>query len=204
MNNTTTCPECGRQLRIPESLTGKALKCPACRHTFTPEPDKDEPAPRIAERLEPAAVEPLDRGRRDEDLPEPVEEWRVRRRKDEDDFDDERDERRRKRRRGFQDDLVEHRGTLILILGICSFVIFPIPFGPIAWIFGNNDIKEIRAGRMDPEGENTTQIGRYMGMASTLLTLFCTVLLCGIVGVFILAASSSTGAISLSLTRIIL
>jgi hypothetical protein len=189
MNNFTTCPECRRQLRIPESLTGQALKCPACGHTFSAEQETDEPAPRAIERPEPVTEEHNYRKsrQRDEDLPEPAEERRVRRGRDDDDFDDRRDDRRR-RRREYEQELVEHRGTFILIMGICSFVITPIPFGPIAWIMGNSDIKEIRAGRMDPEGESSTQIGRYMGMASTLLSLLCMVVVCGVVGmIFALA-----------------
>ncbi|MFL5342904.1 MAG: hypothetical protein ACJ8F7_22445 [Gemmataceae bacterium] len=63
-----------------------------------------------------------------------------------------------------------HRGTMILIFGILSFVVCPI-FGAVAWIMGNNDMKEIRAGTMDPEGEQLTNIGRILGMVSCALFL---------------------------------
>lgn len=45
---------------------------------------------------------------------------------------------------------------------------------------GNNDLREMRAGRMDPEGEGQTNAGRICGMVSTiiaacLLLLYCVV-----------------------------
>ena len=53
-----------------------------------------------------------------------------------------------------------HRGTLILVLGILSLVGCGIFTGIPAWIMGNNDMKEIRAGTMDPAGEQMTNIGK--------------------------------------------
>jgi hypothetical protein len=78
-----------------------------------------------------------------------------------------------------------HRGTMILVLGILSLVIGclgPI-LGPIAWIMGNKDLQEIRAGRMDPAGEQTTNIGRILGMVGTILWAAGILLYCLIVGV---------------------
>ena len=63
-----------------------------------------------------------------------------------------------------------------MVFGILGLVLAPLIFGPIAWIMGNNDMKEIQAGRMDPEGESTTNIGRILGMVSTIL---------GIIGILI-------------------
>ena len=40
-----------------------------------------------------------------------------------------------------------------------------------AWIMGNADLKEIRAGRMDPEGESQTNIGRVLGMVTCIITM---------------------------------
>ena len=59
-----------------------------------------------------------------------------------------------------------HRGTLILVLGILSLVCCTIFTGIPAWIMGNGDLKEIRAGRMDPAGETLTNVGRILGMVS--------------------------------------
>ena len=44
---------------------------------------------------------------------------------------------------------------------------------------GSNDLKEIRAGRMDPEGEGTTNGGRICGIIGTFLNLVIPVC-CGI------------------------
>ena len=61
-----------------------------------------------------------------------------------------------------------HRGTLILVFGILGIIVCGI-FAPIAWIMGNADISEIRAGTMDPSGEQLTNIGRILGMVGTIL-----------------------------------
>jgi hypothetical protein len=63
-----------------------------------------------------------------------------------------------------------------MVLGILAVVpahgmMLSLILGPIAWILGNNDLKEIRAGRMDPEGEGMTQAGRVCGIIGTFLGL---------------------------------
>lgn len=70
-----------------------------------------------------------------------------------------------------------HRGVLILVLGILSLVFFGIILGPIAWILGNSDLKKIRAGTMDPEGEQMTNIGRILGIVGTIINV---VICCGL------------------------
>ena len=64
-----------------------------------------------------------------------------------------------------------HRGVLILVFGILGITVCGI-FGPIAWIMGNADLNEIRAGTMDPSGEQLTNIGRILGMIGTILIVF--------------------------------
>jgi hypothetical protein len=63
-----------------------------------------------------------------------------------------------------------HRGGIILALGIlgivCCFIL-----GIIAWVMGNNDLKEMAAGRMDPSGEGLTQAGKICGMVSVILQI---------------------------------
>jgi predicted Zn finger-like uncharacterized protein len=154
------CPSCNRKLRVPDELLGKQVKCPTCGTTFTagdavPPPPTEVEAPPPRRRPSPPP---------------------------EDDYDDEDDEpRRSSRRRRSGRYLQPHRGPLILVLGILSLVTGTAPIlGPIAWILGNNDLKEIRAGRMDPEGESATQAGRICGMIATIMaivslviTLFC-------------------------------
>jgi hypothetical protein len=69
-----------------------------------------------------------------------------------------------------------HRGVLILVLGILSLVFCGLFTGIPAWIMGNNDLKEIRAGAVDREGESLTNIGRILGMVGTILNIL---FLCG-------------------------
>lgn len=61
-----------------------------------------------------------------------------------------------------------HRGTLILIFGILSIVVCSF-LGIPAWIMGNNDLKEMDSGLMDPAGRDNTNAGRICGMIGTIL-----------------------------------
>ncbi len=61
--------------------------------------------------------------------------------------------------------LKPHRGTLVLVLGILGIACCMI-CGIIAWVMGNNDLKEMDAGIMDPEGKSITQAGKICGMVS--------------------------------------
>lgn len=64
-----------------------------------------------------------------------------------------------------------HRGTMIMVLGILSIFVCQIILGPIAWIMGNNDLKEMAAGRMDRSGEQQTKTGKICGMVGTFLAI---------------------------------
>jgi len=64
--------------------------------------------------------------------------------------------------------LASHRGVLILILGIVGLVVCQ-PVGIAAWVMGNSDLKEMDAGRMDPEGRSFTQVGKILGIISVVL-----------------------------------
>jgi len=66
--------------------------------------------------------------------------------------------------------LQSHRGRAILTLGILGMVICII-CGIIAWVMGNNDLREMDAGRMDPAGRGMTRAGRICGMISVILTV---------------------------------
>ena len=63
-----------------------------------------------------------------------------------------------------------HRGTLILILGIlgilCCFVC-----GIIAWVLGNQDMKDMAAGTMDPTGMGMTKAGKILGIISIVIAV---------------------------------
>ena len=63
-----------------------------------------------------------------------------------------------------------HRGGAVLALGIIGLIVCPI-CGIIAWVMGNGDLREIRSGRMDRNGEGMTQAGRICGMIATILAI---------------------------------
>jgi predicted Zn finger-like uncharacterized protein len=79
--------------------------------------------------------------------------------------------------RGRRADLAPHRGTMVLVLGICSLgamLIFPLAIagivcGIIAWIFGHKDLARIKNREMDPEGEGPTKAGMICGMIGTIV-----------------------------------
>jgi hypothetical protein len=43
-----------------------------------------------------------------------------------------------------------------------------MPAGIVAWVLGYQDLKAMRAGRMDPSGDSTTRAGMILGMVVTL------------------------------------
>jgi len=61
-----------------------------------------------------------------------------------------------------------HRGSAVLTLGILGLVVCGI-CGIIAWVMGNTDMVQIRAGRMDRSGEGMTNAGRICGIIGTIL-----------------------------------
>jgi hypothetical protein len=66
--------------------------------------------------------------------------------------------------------LAPHRGGLILVFGILAWSVCPI-FGFLAWIMGSSDLRQMRAGRMDPRGESLTQVGSVLGMINVVLVV---------------------------------
>ena len=68
-----------------------------------------------------------------------------------------------------------HRGVLILVFGILTWFTCII-FGILAWIWGNQDLAEMKAGRMDPEGMGLTNAGRILGMINVILAIVVIVL----------------------------
>ncbi len=63
-----------------------------------------------------------------------------------------------------------HRGGTVLALGIIGLVVCFI-FGIFAWVMGSNDLREMRAGRMDTTGRGLTQAGQICGIIGVLLGL---------------------------------
>ena len=84
-----------------------------------------------------------------------------------------------------QQPLKPHRGGIVLALGILGIVVCFI-CGIIAWVMGNNDIRQMNAGTMDPSGRGLTQAGKICGMIGVILTIsvlviYLLILLIGII-----------------------
>jgi hypothetical protein len=73
-----------------------------------------------------------------------------------------------------------HRGTMILVFGILSWVCCFI-FGILAWVMGNRDLREMDAGIMDPAGRETTKAGRLVGMIHIIVA-------CCVLGIYLVIA----------------
>jgi len=59
---------------------------------------------------------------------------------------------------------------MVLVFGVIGLIVCP-PFGIAAWIMGRNDLREMNAGRMDPDGRDQTNAGRILGIVATVLLL---------------------------------
>jgi predicted Zn finger-like uncharacterized protein len=167
MANIIDCPSCQRRLRVPDELLGTNVKCPSCGTMFTTAASQPAPPPPAApqsyaeappkapprERVAAPPRNEFDFGGADPGYP----------------YDPSLDRAR----------LQPHRGTMILVFGILSLVACSI-FGPIAWVMGSNDLAEMRAGRMDPEGRSTTEAGRICGMIASILLIIGLVFMCGL------------------------
>jgi len=82
-----------------------------------------------------------------------------------------------------QQPLKPHRGGVVLALGILGIVVCFI-CGIIAWVMGNNDIREMNAGTMDSSGRGLTQAGKICGMISVILWIVGLVVWVLIFGLF--------------------
>lgn len=79
-------------------------------------------------------------------------------------------------------------GTMILVLGILSLVICGL-LGPVAWIMGNNSLRDINAGLADPNERGLVVAGRILGMITcAFVVLAC----CFYIGFFGLMFSAVT------------
>jgi predicted Zn finger-like uncharacterized protein len=97
MPEIVNCPQCARQLRVPDDLLGKKVKCPSCEKIFTAAakaPTAKPPVPAVEEeRFEEDAR--LERRRR---RPVPEDDY------DDEPVDEEEHEERPRRRRRFEDE----------------------------------------------------------------------------------------------------
>lgn len=152
------CSSCGKTLRVPDEHLGKSARCPACQtiNLIQPKMAGSEtepiPAPPIQDR--PVYNDLPSKPSVDYSTPpqfNPYAATEIR------------------SVSGFRK---PHRGGMVLTLGIVSLVcnLFFVP-GILAWAFGNSDLKQMKAGAMDREGESLTMVGMILGIISTLLPL---------------------------------
>jgi hypothetical protein len=72
-------------------------------------------------------------------------------------------------------DYEPHRGRWIKALGLIGLVggvlFFGVPLllGPFVWMLGSRDLRAMRDGHMDPKGRKSTRIGRWCGIAASVL-----------------------------------
>ena len=83
--------------------------------------------------------------------------------------------------------LAPHRGGVVLTLALLGFVSSCAILSIMAWVMGNNDLREMREGRMDPEGQSLTQAGYVIGMLLSILWIGAAVV--GLFVVLIIAAN---------------
>lgn len=176
-----SCPECQRPLRVPDHLLGTQVRCPGCQAIFRASTGEAAPLTSPAGIREDDAPPtlPAPEPSRRRLPPKPLLDDR-----DDEDEDDDFDYRPSRRRRW-----APHRGGMILTFGILSIVGWllcaqlPLSFfGIAAWIMGHADLKEIKAGRMDPAGEGLTRAGWILGIIGTVL------LIAGVVGCMMIVA----------------
>ena len=180
------CPKCSSRLSVLPSDVGLDVECPNCQTVYRATRADAPPTPRVESpsgRPMSSVLVKYGSGAKknrdddeDDDRPSRRRKKRSRRDDDDDEDDDDRPVRRRRSRRSGRR-YEPHRGTLILVFGILGLFISAI-FGIVAWILGSADLKEMDAGRMDPEGRSNTQIGVYLGMASVILTAVVVLCVC--------------------------
>jgi outer membrane protein assembly factor BamE (lipoprotein component of BamABCDE complex) len=56
----------------------------------------------------------------------------------------------------------------MLVLGIMSIIVGPPIVSIITWVMARTDLKEMDAGRMDPEGRSQTQLACLLAILSTI------------------------------------
>lgn len=201
MSIIADCQSCGRKLRVPDELLGRAVKCPTCGKEFearadtapalqvVSETNAAAPAPPPLLEEEPAEDTKHCRGcgrtlpRAAQRCPHCDEDLRgsgAGRRPWESDPPPSYDSGRPWDQPALRRDCEPERGGLILTLGILSLFL-PL-LGPVlgitALVMAIGDMRNMRLGQMDPRGMNATQAGMICGIIGTVLEGFLS-LCCG-------------------------
>jgi hypothetical protein len=129
----TSCPSCGKTLRVPDTLIGKSVKCPSCQTQFSAgegagATESPPPLPRDSRRDEGIREEtPSRRPAREEEYEDDRPSRRPARRNDDyedddrdrdDEFDDDRPRRRRSRRsREYAESKVAGPAICLMVVG---------------------------------------------------------------------------------------
>jgi hypothetical protein len=203
MKTIVSCPECRRDLQVPDELLGRSVQCPDCKHPFVAQ-SRDAPIPitsvSTAQSPAPAAT-PSAAPTMWEEPARPAKS----RRRDEDDGDDDLDDLRVGRRRssGGPD-----RGGIILALGIVSLVLaffsfiiyflpiwlIPLVVGVFGWIMGQRDLRSMRAGTMNSSNHVMTLVGMILSIVGVGVSVCVGIFSCGMlafIGIMIIFAANA-------------
>ena len=157
------CTGCGQTLRVADEHAGKKARCPACG-TIVQVPEAGMPAPFVPSPEKPFSAPSPDSPFSAPPQPAP----------DVNPFGDRPEPALNPYASPgappikLQAYSKPHRGGLILTFSILG-VLCCMPFCIAAWVMGSTDLKEIRAGRMDPSGQGMTQAGMIIGIVGTVL-----------------------------------
>jgi hypothetical protein len=182
MPELVRCPACGVRVQMSDAVVGKQVACFACRHRFVAR--TDVPAPPAPA---PVPQRPFDRARQDE-LPlcpgcgRRVS-WNAPRCPS---CDEELEPEAGPRLRPLPQrrDWEPHRGKMLLVMGNVSLALggltlctagiaspLSVVLGAVTWWLAQRDLEEMRAGRMDPGGQSSTEAGRAGGLVGAILGL---------------------------------
>jgi phage FluMu protein Com len=190
---TIKCPHCEKTLGVPAEAVGKMVRCPACQTAFPIAPPTQGPAsPTIGSGATVPAPRATNPGapppeREKESIStrrKRTEEAEERKKKRHGEKNEQEPDRKKKKQQDDQNPFAlqdedgrirllgrPHRGGLILVLGILSFLggCFILAFITIS--MANVDLIQMAARRMDPSGKTMTQVGKYLAMANLALSV---------------------------------
>jgi hypothetical protein len=85
-----------------------------------------------------------------------------------------------------------HRGTTLIILTVCSFAVCAI-CGVVGFFMAKNDLAEIKAGTMDPAGEQMTKVAYWVCLCHFCFVAFVIVAYMILMAVVFSTAPSHSG-----------